>query len=87
MIPTSMPLLMGLAKQNALNPLVLGMIWTFATGGKIFVYQSPVLVAGYAFGQFDAMDLLKVGLALTVVEFVILLLLVPVYWPLIGLHP
>jgi hypothetical protein len=30
------------------------MIWTFASGGKIFIYQSPVLVVGYSYGRFDA---------------------------------
>ena len=61
------------------------MIWTFASGGKIFAYQSAVLIVGYSFGYFEAKDLLKVGFILTVVESVILLLLVPPYWPLIGI--
>ena len=61
------------------------MIWTFASGGKIFAYQSAVLIVGYSFGYFEAKDLLKVGFILTVVESVILLLLVPLYWPLIGI--
>jgi len=60
------------------------MIWTFASGGKIFVYQSAVLIVGYSYGFFDAKDLLKVGLVLTAVESAILVLLVPLYWPLIG---
>jgi hypothetical protein len=29
--------------------------------------------------------MLKVGLALTIIESLILLLLVPIYWPLIGI--
>jgi anion transporter len=85
-ISTSMPLLMSFAKSNNLSPLAIGMIWTFAAGGKIFIYQSPVLVVGYSYGQFEAKDLLKVGLVLTLVEFLILILLVPTLWPLIGIH-
>jgi len=85
-ISTSMPLLMNFAKSNNLSPLAIGMIWTFAAGGKIFMYQSPVLVVGYSYGQFEAKDLLKVGLVLTLVESVILILLVPTLWPLIGIH-
>jgi len=54
-------------------------------GGKIFVYQSAVLVVGYSYGYFDARDMFKVGLALTIVQSIILLILVPLYWPLIGL--
>jgi len=85
-LSTSMPLLMRFAKENNLSPLAIGMIWTFASGGKIFIYQSPVLVVGYSYGRFEAKDLLKVGLVLTLVECLILLFLVPVYWPLIGIH-
>jgi anion transporter len=85
-ISTSMPLLMSFAKSNNLSPLAIGMIWTFASGGKIFMYQSPVLVVGYSYGQFEAKDLLKIGLILTVVESLILLLLVPTLWPLIGIR-
>lgn len=66
------------------NPM-LGMVWTFAAGGKIFVYQSAVLVVGYSHGYFDNRDMLKVGLTLTLVESIILLFLVPFYWPLIGI--
>ena len=85
-ISTSMPLLMTFAKSNNLSPLAMGMMWTFAAGGKIFMYQSPVLVVGYSYGQFEAKDLLKVGLILSLVESLILILLVPTLWPLIGVH-
>jgi di/tricarboxylate transporter len=61
------------------------MIWTFASGGKIFVYQSAVLIVGYSYGYFNSVDLLKVGFILTVVESAILMLLVRFYWPLIGI--
>ena len=86
MLSTSLPVVLKLAMDHGLNPLAIGMIWTFASGGKIFVYQGAVLVVGYSFGHFDAKDMLKVGFALTVVESLILLLLVPFYWPLIGIH-
>jgi solute carrier family 13 (sodium-dependent dicarboxylate transporter), member 2/3/5 len=86
MLATSMPLVMEFAKSHGLNPLLLGMIWTFAAGGKLFVYQSGVLVVGYSYGYFAARDLLRTGALLTLIEFVVLLLLVPFYWPLIGLH-
>jgi len=85
MLGTSIPLVMALAKAHAMSPLLLGMIWTFAGGGKLFAYQSGVLIMGYSYGYFDARDLLRMGWWLTVVEFVILLLMVPLYWPLIGI--
>jgi len=86
MLGATIPLVMEFAKTNGLNPLLLGMIWTFAAGGKLFVYQSGVLIVGYSYGYFAARDLLYMGALLTVIEFVILLLLVAFYWPLIGLH-
>ena len=85
MLATSLPMLMTYAKAEGLDPLALGMIWTFSAGGKIFLYQSAVLVVGYSYGYFTLRDLFKVGLALTIVEWLILMLLVPFYWPLIGI--
>src|SRR5881628_4040301 len=86
MLGTSMPLLMNFAKAHDFNPLLLGMIWSFAAGGKIFVYQSAVMTVGYSYGYFEAKDLLRIGFALTVIESIILMLLVSFYWPLIGIQ-
>jgi solute carrier family 13 (sodium-dependent dicarboxylate transporter), member 2/3/5 len=85
MLATSIPPLMSFAKANGFNPLQLGMIWTFAAGGKIFAYQSAVMIVGYSYGFFAARDLLKIGAWLTIVEFLIVIVLVPLYWPLIGI--
>jgi len=85
MIATSMPPLMQFALDKGFNPLAVGMIWTFASGGKIFIYQSAAVITGYSYGYFTAKDVLKVGLILTIVESIILFFLVPFYWPLIGI--
>ena len=85
MLGTSIPVLMQFAKTRGLDPLTLGMIWTFAAGGKIFVYQNAVMITGYSYGYFSGRDMLKMGLLLTLVESLILLFLVPLYWPLLGL--
>jgi len=85
MLATSLPPLMTYAKQHAIDPLALGMIWTFGAGPKIFMYESAVLVVGYSYGYFDSRDLLKVGAILSVVTALILMFLVPLYWPLIGI--
>jgi solute carrier family 13 (sodium-dependent dicarboxylate transporter), member 2/3/5 len=86
MLGTSIPLIMDFAKSSGFNPLQLGLIWTFAAGGKLFAYQSDVLIVGYSYGYFEARDLLRMGAWLTIVEFVVLVLLVPFYWPLIGIQ-
>jgi len=86
MLGTSIPVVMNFAKSQGMSPLLLGMIWTFAAGGKLFAYQSGVLIVGYSYGYFEARDLVRLGWWLTVVEFVVLLLLVQLYWPLIGVQ-
>jgi len=85
MLATSVPLLMNFAKSRALDPLAIGMVWTFAAAGKIFAYQSSVLLLGYSYGYFRGKDLFRLGLWLTAVESLLLLLLVPLYWPLLGI--
>src|SRR5229473_8210384 len=85
MLATSIPPLMTYAKQHGIDPLTLGMIWTFGAGPKLFMYESAVLVVGYSYGYFDNKDMLKVGAVLSIVTAIILMLLVPLYWPLIGL--
>ncbi len=86
MLATSIPLVLTYAKTHGLDPLQLSLIWTFAAGAKLFAYQSAVLVVGYSFGYFEARDLVKMGAWMTLIEFVMLMLLVPFYWPLIGIH-
>jgi len=85
MMGMSMPVLMDFARLHGLNPLALGMIWTFSGGGKVFMYQSAVLIGGYSFGCFKAKDLFRLGLCMSVIDSIQLLLLVPFYWPLIGI--
>ncbi len=86
MLSTSLPILMTYAREHGINPLTLGMIWTFGAGPKLFIYESAVLVVGYSYGYFNNRDMLKIGAILSVVTALILLLLVPLYWPLIGIH-
>jgi anion transporter len=85
MLATSMPGLMSFARASGIHPLPLGLIWAFAAGGKVFVYQSGVLVTGYSYGYFNAKDVFRVGLCVTAIESLVLLLIVPSYWPLIGI--
>jgi hypothetical protein len=47
MLGTSIPLVMEFAKSHDMHPLLLGMIWTFSAGGKLFAYQSGVLIVGF----------------------------------------
>jgi di/tricarboxylate transporter len=85
MVTTVLPVLLKFTQLTGYNPVAIGMIWAFAAGGKLFVYQSSVLIYGYSYGYFTARDLLKVAGILTLVEGIVLMVLVPLYWPLIGL--
>lgn len=86
MVTATLPPVVGLAAPLGYNPAVFGLIWLFGTAGKIFPYQSGVLMVGYAYGYFTRRDLLVLGALLAVLECLILLLLVPLYWPLVGLQ-
>jgi anion transporter len=85
LLSTSLPLLLSVSSEMSLNSAALGLIWQYATGGTLFAYQSSILVMGYSYGCFDSRDLLKYGAVLTVTQAFILMLIVPLYWPLIGL--
>jgi anion transporter len=83
MLATSLPILMEFSKTHALDPLWIGMVWSFAAGGKLFAYQSAPLVIGYSYGYFRHTDLIKLGAVLTLVEFAALALSAAFYWPLL----
>ena len=85
MLGTSTPLVMNYAVAHDMNALRIGMIWAFSAGGKLFVYQSGVLIVGYAYGYFDAKDMFRLGLIMSFVDSLLLLIVVPLYWPLIGI--
>ncbi len=84
MLATSLPILMQFAKSHALDAMWVGMVWTFAAGGKLFAYQSAPLIVGYAYGYFRHTDMLKLGALLTLVEFAALVFCTGVFWPLLG---
>jgi len=86
MLGTAMPGLMAYAAAHHLSALALGMIWTFCSGTGIFTYQSAVLVAGYSYGCFEAKDLFRLGLCLSILDSLLLVIVVPFYWPLIGIN-
>jgi di/tricarboxylate transporter len=85
LLSASLPLVLQFAKDQNLNPEAIGMIWVFAAGGKLFVYQSGVLAVGYSFGVFTSWDLLKLGAAIIVMEGINIALITPLYWNLMGL--
>jgi anion transporter len=86
MVSSSLPILLSVAQVNGYNPATLGLIWVFAASATLFMYQSGPLVLGYSYGYFTAKDLFKVAAIMTIVEGILLMAVVPLYWPLIGLN-
>lgn len=86
MVSVSMPVIMQFAHDTSLNPMALGLIWSVATGGKLFIYQSLVLIAGYTFNSYGAKEIAKIGAFFLFFQFVMLLLTVNFYWPLLGIR-
>ena len=85
LISAALPPLMDFSLKGGFNPLTLGMLWAFSLGGKVFVYQQSALAIGYALGYFTAKDLFKLGIGLFALESFLLLVIIPWYWPLLGL--
>jgi len=86
MLSISLPVILHFAQTHGYNPTAFAMLWNFASGGKLFAYQSSAMILGYAVWLFRGPRLDQGGLVLTVVEGLILMFLVPFYWPPIGLH-
>jgi di/tricarboxylate transporter len=85
MISSLLPVLLQISDVQHYNPITVGLIWNYSVSSYIFVYQSPVLVFAYSFGYFTSKDLLKVGILFAITQSILLLLLIYIYWPLIGL--
>jgi len=86
MVSVSMPVIMKFAADTGLSAAPMGLIWSVATGGKLFIYQSLVLIAGYTFNSYGAKEIAKIGAFFLFFQFAILLLIVNFYWPIIGLR-
>ena len=53
--------------------------------GPLAASQSAVLIVGYSFGYFSSKDLFRLGFCMSIIDSVLLLLVVPFYWPLLGI--
>ncbi len=42
----ALPMMLGYAVSNNLNPLAMGMIWSFSASGKYFIGRLSVWIAG-----------------------------------------
>ncbi len=58
-VAVALPVVLDYAVSDNLNPLAMGMIWSFSASGKLFIYQSSALIAGYTCGCYSSRDVLK----------------------------
>lgn len=80
-IVATMPAVLKFAGEVGLNGVLIGLLWTYATGAKIFIYQSGPLVAGYSFGYFTTKDMLKLAAITSAIQLLIITIL-PYWWML-----
>lgn len=86
MLSTGLPVLLDIAAAGDLNPVAVGLAWFFASASRVFIYQAGFFVLAYSYGYFKASALFKVGAVMSVIGGLFTVLLVPLYWPMIGLH-
>jgi anion transporter len=86
LLATSLPVLLPTVAAFGFEVIPFALLWTFAGGGALFVYQSGIYVMGYSYGYFEAKDFMKVGALMTLIQGVLLLLIIRIYWPLVGLN-
>ncbi|MDO5536628.1 MAG: anion permease, partial [Desulfovibrionaceae bacterium] len=82
LLVSTMPPMLQFSMDQGFNTVFTGLIWTYAGGAGLFVYQGGPLAAGYAFGYFTAKDLVKAG-AVASVWMAVMAAALPCWWNLV----
>lgn len=77
-----LPIALQTAYQLQLNPRAFAMTIAFAASCSFITPLEPSCIMVYGAGRYRFADFLKVGTLLTLIIFVIVILLVPIVWPL-----
>lgn len=77
-----LPVAMQTAAQLGLNPRAFAVAVTYAASCSFITPLEPACVLIYTPGRYRFLDFVKVGSILTVAVFFVIMLLVPVFWPL-----
>ena len=77
-----LPIALQTAYDLQLNPRAFGMVIAFAASCSFITPLEPSCIMVYGAGRYRFADFLKVGTLLTLIIFVIVMLLVPIVWPL-----
>ena len=77
-----LPIALQTALQLQLNPRAFAMMIAFAASCSFITPLEPSCIMVYGAGRYRFADFLKVGTLLTVIIYVIVIVLVPIVWPL-----
>ena len=77
-----LPIALQTAYQLELNPRAFGMTIAFAASCSFITPLEPSCIMVYGAGRYRFADFLKVGTLLTLIIYLIVILLVPLVWPL-----
>ena len=77
-----LPIALQTAYQLELNPRAFGMVIAFAASCSFITPLEPSCIMVYGAGRYRFADFLKVGTLLTLIIYVVVILLVPIVWPL-----
>ncbi|MDQ3755603.1 MAG: anion permease, partial [Acidobacteriota bacterium] len=77
-----LPVAVQTAMQLGLNPRTFAVAITYAASCSFLTPLEPACVLIYTPGRYRFFDFVKIGSILTVAVFIIIMLLVPLRWPL-----
>jgi solute carrier family 13 (sodium-dependent dicarboxylate transporter), member 2/3/5 len=86
LIATFMPVVINLGQSVGINPVWIGLITLFASSVTFLPAQSPPGLITYAYGFYSSSDLIKSGMGLALVMFVLTLFSAFFYWPYVGIQ-
>ncbi len=78
-----LPVAMSTASQIGVDPRSLAILVTLSASLSFIAPLEPACLLVYSPGRYRFSDYVKAGIPLTIIAFVVLLLLVPLLWPLI----
>jgi di/tricarboxylate transporter len=79
-----LPVAISAAQQTGLDPHALAVLVTLAASLSFLTPLEPACLLVYGPGKYRFRDFIRVGLPLTMISAAMLVLLVPVFWPLTG---
>lgn len=84
-VATMMPLVINLGRSVGINPIWIGLISLFAGSVVFLPTQSPSGIVTYAYGYYSTSEMIRAGIWIGFVTFILTLLAAFFYWPFVGI--